>query len=128
MGSPALPFIDQGGSRGYRWENEESTKSIEGPSKDPGLPFFPRLPCITWQTVSGVACLLIFVGHALASFSKWARPVLLPQVACQTGLAISDPVGSGWLDDCPFATIEDGSPSLERSGCRMSVLGSSPGG
>ena len=55
VGSPALLFIDQEGSRGYRWENEENTKSIEGPSKDPGLPFFPRLLCITWQTVSGVA-------------------------------------------------------------------------
>ena len=41
MGSPALPFIDQGGSRGYRWEKEENTKSMEGPSKDSGLPFFP---------------------------------------------------------------------------------------
>ena len=37
VGSPALPFIDQGGSRGYRWEKEENTKGIEGPSKDPGL-------------------------------------------------------------------------------------------
>ena len=69
--------------------------SIEGPSKDPGLPFFPRLPCITWQTVSGVAWLLIFVGHALALFSKWAHPVLPPRAACRTELSISDPVGSG---------------------------------
>ena len=27
-----------------------------------------------------------------------------------------------------FAIVEDGSLSLERSGCRMSVLGSSPSG
>ena len=26
VGSPALPFIDQGGSRGYRWEKVEKTK------------------------------------------------------------------------------------------------------
>ena len=100
---------------------------IEGPSKDPGLPFSLRLPCITWQTVSEVACQLIFVGHALASFSKWARPVPLPRVACRTGLVIFDPVGSGWRGDCSFATIGDGSPPLEHSGCHMSVSDSSPG-
>ena len=126
VGSPALPFIDQGGSRGYRWEKEKNTKSIEGPSKDPSLPFFPRLPCITWQIVSGVACLLIFIGHALASFSKCVRPVLPSWAACRTWLFISDPVGSGWRGDCSFVTAEDGSPRLERSGCRMSVSDSSP--
>ena len=26
VGCPALPFIDQGGSRGYRWEKEEKPK------------------------------------------------------------------------------------------------------
>ena len=128
VGSHALPFIYQGGSRCYRWEKEDNTKSIEGPSKDPGLPFFPRLPCITWQTVSGVVCLLIFVGYALASFSKWVHPIPPLQVACQTRLSISDPMGSGWRGDCSFATVEDRSPPLERGGCRMSVLGSSPGG
>ena len=54
----------------------EKTKGIGGPSKDPSLPFFLRLPCLTWQTMSEVACLLIFVGHALAPFSKWVRPIL----------------------------------------------------
>ena len=76
--------------------------SIEGPSKDSGLPFSPRLPCITWQTVSGVAWLLIFVGHALASFSKWVCPVPPPRAACRTGLLISDLVGGGCPGDCPF--------------------------
>ena len=100
--------------------------SIESPSNDLGLPFFPRLPCITWQTVSKVAWLLIFAGHALVSFSKWVRPVPPPRAACRTGLSISDPMGSGWCGDCPFAAVEDESPSLERSGCRMSVSDSSP--
>ena len=85
VGSHALPFIDQGGSRGYRWEKEENTKGIEGPSKDPGLPFSLRLPCITWQTVPEVACSLIFVGHALASFSKWVRPILRQQMVWRAG-------------------------------------------
>ena len=44
MGAPALPFIDQGGSRGYRWEKEENTKGIEGPSRESGLPFSLCLP------------------------------------------------------------------------------------
>ena len=102
--------------------------SIEGPSKDSGLPFFPCLPCVTWQTVSEVACLLIFVGHALDSFSKWVRPVPPPRAACRTTVSICDPVVSGWRGDCLFATVEDGSFPLERSGCRMFVLGSSPDG
>ena len=29
MGCPALPFIDQGGSRGYRWEKEEKKLKVE---------------------------------------------------------------------------------------------------
>jgi len=128
VGSPALPFIDQGGSRGYRWEKEENTKGTEGPSKDPGLPFSLCLPCITWQIVSEVACSLIFVGHALTSFSKWVRPVPPLRVACRAGVSICDPVGSGRRGDCLFATIGDGSPPLERSGCRTSVSDSSPGG
>ena len=45
VGCPALPFIDQGGSRGYRWEKEEKTKGREGPSKVPGLSFPLSLPC-----------------------------------------------------------------------------------
>ena len=39
VGGPALSFIDQGGSRGYRSENEENIKGIEGPSREPSLPF-----------------------------------------------------------------------------------------
>ena len=53
---------------GYIWEKEENTKGTECPLKDLGLPFSLRLPCITWQIVSEVACSLIFVGHALACF------------------------------------------------------------
>ena len=45
VGCPALPFIDQGGSRVYRWKKEEKTKGREGPSKVPGLPFPLSLPC-----------------------------------------------------------------------------------
>ena len=102
VGSPALPFIDQGGSRGYRWEKEENTKGIEGPSKDSGPPFSPRLPCITWQTVSEVLCSLIVVAHALASCSKWVRPIPPLQAACRIGLPNSDPVGSRCRGDCLF--------------------------
>ena len=127
MWSPTLPFIDQGGSRGYRWEKEENTKGMEGPSKDSGLPFSLRLPYITWPIVSEVACSLIFVGHALAHFSKWVRPIPPLWVVCRAGVSICVPMGSGRRGDYSFATVGDGSPSLERSGCRMSVSDSLPG-
>ena len=78
--------------------------------------------------MSEAVCLLIFVGHALASFSKWVRPVPPPWTACWTGVSICDPVGSGRRGECSFATVEDESLPLERSGCRMSVSGSSPEG
>ena len=126
VGSPVLPFIDQGGSRGYRWEKEENTKSIEGPSKDPGLPFFPRLPCITWQTMSGVARLLIFVGHALASFSKWVRPILRRRTVRRAGEPSCDPSGSNRGSDNTPVTVDEVIPILGHSGCRMPVLVSSP--
>ena len=45
VGCPALPFIDQGGNRGYRWEKEEKTKGREGHLREPGLPFPLCLPC-----------------------------------------------------------------------------------
>ena len=122
VGGHALLFIDQGGSRGYRWENEENTKSIEGPSKDPGLPFFLRLPCITWQTVSGVAWLLTFVGHALASFSKWVRPILCRRMVRRAGEPSCDSSGSNRGSDHTSITVDDVSSVLDRSGCRMPVL------
>ena len=80
------------------------TKSIEGPSKGSGLPFSPLLPCITWQTMSEAVCSLIFVGHALATFSKWVHPVPPPWAACRIGVSTYDPVGSRWRGDCSFAT------------------------
>ena len=40
-----LPFIDQRGSRGYRWEKEEKTKGRKGPSRVSGIPFPLSLPC-----------------------------------------------------------------------------------
>ena len=75
---------------------------IEGPSKDPGLHFSLCLPCITWQTVSEVVCSLIFITHALASFSKWVRPIPPLQAACRIGLLNPDPIGSGCRGDCLF--------------------------
>ena len=108
---------ERGKYQGYR-------RSFEGS----GSSFSPCLPCLTWQTVSEVACLLIFVDHALASFNKWVRPIPPPRAACQTGVSICHPVESGWRGDCSFAAVEDGSPPLEHSGCRMSVSGSSPEG
>ena len=109
---------------GERGKYQEYRRSFEGS----GSSFFPRLPCITWQTVSEVACSLIFVGHALTSFSNWVRPIPPLRAACQEGVSICDPVGSGRRGDCSFATVGDESPPLERSGCRTSVSDSSPGG
>ena len=45
VGGPTPPFIDQGGAGVYRWEKEENTKGIEGPSREPGLHFSLCLPC-----------------------------------------------------------------------------------
>ena len=126
MGSPALPFIDQGRSRGYRWEKGENTKGIEGPSKDPGLPFFPRLSCLTWQTVLEVAWLLIFIGHVLAPFSKWVRPILCRRTVRRAGEPSSDPSGSNRGSDHMSVTVDDVSSVLDRSGRRKLVLVSAP--
>ena len=122
MGSPALSFIDQGGSRGYKWEKEENTKGIEGPSKDPGVPFFPRLPCLTWQTMSEVTCLLIWIGHALAPFSKWVCPILCQRTVRRAGEPSYDPSGSNRGSDNTPITVDDVIPILDRSGYRMPML------
>ena len=125
---PALPFIDQGGSRGYRWAKEENTKGIEGPSREPGLPFSLCLPCLTWQTVSEVACLLILGGHALAPFSKWVRLILRRRTVRRAGELSCDPSGTNRGSDHTPVTVDDVGSVLDHSGCRMPVLVSTPEG
>ena len=126
MGGPTLPFIDQGGSRGYRWEKEENTKGIEGPSREPGLPFSLCLPCLTWQTVPEVACLLIRVGHALDSFSKCVRLILRRRTVRRAREPSCDPSGSNQGSDHMSVTIDDVSSVLDRSSHHMPVLVSMP--
>ena len=101
-------------------------KGIGGPSKDLGLPFFPRLPCLTWQTVLEVVCLLIFIGHALAPFSKWVRPIPCRRTVRRAGEPSSDPSESNQGSDHMSVTVDDVSSVLDRSGRRMSVLVSAP--
>ena len=125
-GEPCPPFYRPRGSRGYRWEKEEKTKGIGGPSKDPGLPFFPRLSCLTWQTVLEVAWLLIFIGHVLAPFSKWVRPIPSRWMVWRAGERNSDPSGSNRGSDHTSVTIDDVSSVLDHSGRRMPVLVSTP--
>ena len=119
---PALPFIDQGGSRGYRWEEEENAEGIEGPLRESGLPFSLCMPCLTWQTVSEVACLLIFVGHSLALFSKWVRPILRRWMVQHAREPHCNPSGSNGGSDHTSVTVDDVTFVLDRNGCRMFVL------
>ena len=128
MGGHALLFIDQGGRRGSKWEKEKNVKGIEGPLREPGLPFSLCLPYLTWQTVSEVACSLILIGHALAPFSKWVRPILRWRMVRRAGEPSCDPSGSNRGSDHMSVTIDDVSSVLDRSGCRMLVLVSVPKG
>ena len=101
-GVPYPPFYrprgEQGLQMGERGKYQEYRRSFEGF----GSSFFPTPASTTWQIVSEVACLLIFVGHALASFSKWVRPIPPLRAACRTGLLNPDPIGSGCHGDCSF--------------------------
>ena len=124
MESPALPFIDQVGSRGYRWEKKENAEGIEGPLREPGLPFSLCLPCLTRQAVSEVACSLILIGHALASFSKWVCPILRWRTVRHAGEPSCDPSGSNRGSDHTSITMDDVISVLDHSGCRMPVLAS----
>ena len=126
VGGPTLPFIDQGGSRGYRSEKKEKVEGIEGALREPGLPFSLSLPCLTWQTVLEVACSLIFVGHALALFSKWVRPILCRWMVRRTGELSYDPLGSNRGSDHTSVTIDDVIYVLDHNGCHMPMLVSTP--
>ena len=127
-GEPCPPFYRPRGEQGLQMRERgkyyEYRRSFEGF----GSPFFlaPVVHNMADRVRSGMAVDLRRPCPGL--ICKWARPVPPPRAACRTGLSISDPVGSGWHSGCSFATVEDGSPSLEHSGCRMSVSGSSPGG
>ena len=106
---------ERGKYQGYR-------RSFEGS----GSSFSPCLPCLTWQTVSEVACLLIFVGHAQALFSKWVRPIPCRRTVRCAGEPSSDPSGSNRGSDHTSVTVDDVSSVLDRSGRRMPVLVSVP--
>jgi len=125
-GVPCPPFYRPRGSKGYRWEKKENTKGIEGPSREPGLPFSLCLPCLTWQTMSEVACSLILVGHALAPFSKWVRPIPLRRTVRRAREPSGDPSLSNRGNDHMSVTVDDVSSILDRSGRRMPVLVSAP--
>ena len=128
VGGPALPFIDQGGSRGYRWEKEENAEGIEGPLREPGLPFSLCLACLAWQTVSEATCSLILVGHALAPFSKWVRPILCRRMAWRAGEPSRESSGNNRGSDHTSVTVDDVSSVLDHSGYHMPVLVSMPEG
>ena len=61
-------------------------------------------------------------------FSKWLRPIPLPLTMRRVRVLSCDPTGSGRGSDHAFVTVDDVSSLLNCSGCRMSVLGSTPEG
>ena len=69
-----------------------------------------------------VACLLIFVGHGLALFSKWVRPILHRRTVRRAGEPRRDPSGSNKGSNHTAVTIDDVIYVLDPNGCRMSVL------
>ena len=103
-------------------EKKENAKVIEGPLRESGLPFSLCLSCLTWQTVSEVTCSLILVGHALAPFSKWVRPILRRQTVRHAGGPSYDPSGSNRVSDYTSVTMDDVISILDHSGCCMPVL------
>ena len=76
--------------------------------------------------MSEVARLLIFVGHALAPFSKWVHPIPCQWMVRRAGEPSSDPSGSNRGSDHTSVTVDDVSSVFDRSGRRMPVLVSAP--
>ena len=76
--------------------------------------------------MSEVACLLIFVGHALAPFSKWVHPIPCRWTVRRVEEPSGDPSGSNRGSDHTSVTIDDVSSVLDCSGRRMPVLVSAP--
>ena len=109
---------------GERGKYQRYRRSFEGA----GCSFSMCLPCLTWQAMSEVACSLILVGHALAPFSKWVRPILHRRTVRRAGEPSCDSLGSNRGSDHTSVTVDDVSSVLDRSGCRMPVLVSAPEG
>ena len=129
MGCPALPFIDQGGSRGYKQEKEEKTKGREGPLKVSGLSFPLEPTLLSWQTMPEIACLADPDRAGLwFRFSKWSRPILPRRMVRCVRAPSHDSAGSRLGNDYMPVTVDDVSSSLECSGCCMLVSGSTPEG
>ena len=109
---------------GERGKCRRYIRSFEGA----GSSFSLCLPSLTRQTVLEVACSLILVGHAVASFSKWVHPILRRRTVWSAGEPSCDPSGSNRGSDHTSITVDDVISFLDRSGCRMPVLVSAPEG
>ena len=130
VGSHALPFIDEGGSRGYRWVKRGNYQGYRRSFEGLGTSFSskPASDTASWcqrLARSPGACVPMMLHLYL--ICKWSRPVPPPRAACRAEMFPHGPVGSGWCGDRSFVTVEDGSPSLDCIGCPMLMSGSSPG-
>ena len=103
---------------GERGKYQRYRRSFEGARSS----FFPVPALLTWQTVSEVACSLILIGHALAPFSKWVRPILCRQMVWRARESSYDPSRSNRGSDHTSVIVDDASSVLDRSGCRVLVL------
>ena len=125
-GEPCPPFYRPRGSRGYRWEKRGKYQRYRRSFEGAGSSFFLVPALLNTQAVSEVAYSLILVGHALASFSKWVRPILRRRTVRRTGEPSCDPSRSNRGSDHTSITVDDVISILDRSGCRMPVLVSVP--
>ena len=121
-GYPALPFIDQGRAGVTDGRKRKKTKGRDGPSKVPSLLFPLSLLLLTWQTMLGIAHSLIMTWPALASLSKWLRPILHRRTVQCARVPSCDPTGSRRGSDHTLVTVDDVSLLLDRSGCHMLLL------
>ena len=128
VGGLALPFIDQGGAwvtDGRKKKNQRPRSPFEGV----GLSFNAEPALLTrCQGLARLPGARVLATPCPYRISKWPRPVLPLQAACQTRVLACGPVGSGQHGDNTSVTVDGASLFLDRSCCRMSVLVSAPEG
>ena len=123
MGCPALPFIDQGEAGitdGGKRKNQRTRRSFKGA----GSSFSLEPALLTWQTVPGIACLLILIGPCSGFGQLVVASHPTPVDDAVRRVPSCDPTGSGWGNDHTFVIVDDASSLLDCSGCRMLMLGS----
>ena len=119
MGSPALPFIDQGGA-GVTDERTRKKPKVEKVLRGSRVFLFPcACPTNMADRVRDGVFADPYRTMPWPLSARWLRPILRRRMVRRVRGLSYGPLGSRRGSDPTFVTVGDVNSVLDRSGCRM---------